>query len=204
MNVTIPSFAVRNRIALLLGAGLLLTGGSTVALSARPAAPVHAGTLPASDVGHGVSGQLLGLRPDLVDVPSVHLHAPVTAVGRRLDGSVDVPSPYSTAGWWEGGTGIGPSGPVVLVGHVDDRKGPAVFYHLKDIQPGAAITLGTSHGKPAHYLVDAVRQYPDKQFPTELIYGSTARPTLRLLTCGGYSYRTRHYVDNVVVFAHLI
>jgi hypothetical protein len=35
-----------------------------------------------------------------------------------------------------------------------------------------------------------------------LVYGYTREPTLRLATCGGqFDRSSRHYVDNVIVFA---
>ena len=43
---------------------------------------------------------------------------------------------------------------------------------------------------------------PKARFPTEAVYAPTARPELRLITCGGQFDRTvRSYEDNVVVDA---
>ncbi len=37
------------------------------------------------------------------------------------------------------------------------------------------------------------------------VYGNTHRAELRLITCGGsFDQKSGHYVDNVVVFAHLV
>jgi hypothetical protein len=39
-------------------------------------------------------------------------------------------------------------------------------------------------------------------FPTELVYGSTDEPTLRLVTCGGsFDRGARSYVANIIVYA---
>lgn len=91
----------------------------------------------------------------------------------------------------------------MLVGHVDDHGGPAVFYRLRELRVGAPVLITTTDGAAARYVVDALRQYPDDHFPTEVVYGSTLRPTLRLITCGGYNWLSRTYEDSVVVFAHL-
>jgi hypothetical protein len=38
--------------------------------------------------------------------------------------------------------------------------------------------------------------------PTALVYGDTAGPALRLVTCGGsFDRASGHYRDNVIVFA---
>jgi hypothetical protein len=39
-------------------------------------------------------------------------------------------------------------------------------------------------------------------FPTDLVYGATLEPSLRLVTCGGEFDRARgSYLDNVIVYA---
>ena len=55
------------------------------------------------------------------------------------------------------------------------------------------------------FRVYAVREYAKTAFPTSLVYGATAAPELRLVTCGGpFDSRTGHYLDNVVVFARSV
>ncbi|MBA3739359.1 MAG: class F sortase [Actinobacteria bacterium] len=49
--------------------------------------------------------------------------------------------------------------------------------------------------------VTRVRRYPKKRFPTQLVYGNTEDPALRLITCeGSFDSTTGHFMDNVVVF----
>ena len=44
--------------------------------------------------------------------------------------------------------------------------------------------------------------YPKDAFPTDRVYGPTAGPELRLITCGGSFDRSAgSYRDNTVVFA---
>ena len=40
-------------------------------------------------------------------------------------------------------------------------------------------------GQPATFTVDSVKSYPKTAFPTELVYGPSDRPGLRVVTCGG-------------------
>jgi hypothetical protein len=43
------------------------------------------------------------------------------------------------------------------------------------------------------------------RFPTEHVYGNTAGPELRLITCGGaFDSGSGHYQDNVVAYARLV
>lgn len=53
-------------------------------------------------------------------------------------------------------------------------------------------------------LHSAAEQHSNDAFPTKEVYGETRNPSLRLITCGGeFDHSSGHYVDNVIVFAHL-
>jgi hypothetical protein len=55
------------------------------------------------------------------------------------------------------------------------------------------------------FIVERVERHPKDAFPTEAVYRRTPAPVLRLVTCGGeFDRSTRHYLDNVVVFASLV
>jgi hypothetical protein len=42
-------------------------------------------------------------------------------------------------------------------------------------------------------------------FPTALVYGKARYPELRLITCGGpFDTASGHYLDNIIVYAHLV
>ena len=61
-----------------------------------------------------------------------------------------------------------------------------------------------SDGSVATFTVTAREQYDKDAFPTDKVYGPTSSPQLRVITCGGsFDWNTRHYNDNVVVFADL-
>ncbi len=52
------------------------------------------------------------------------------------------------------------------------------------------------------FTIDRVERHHKDTFPTAEVYGPTAGPELRLVTCGGpFDRRSRSYRDNVVVFA---
>jgi hypothetical protein len=48
-----------------------------------------------------------------------------------------------------------------------------------------------------------VEVYDKKKFPDEKVYGSSDRPELRVITCGGGYTKRTGYQGNVVVFATL-
>jgi hypothetical protein len=67
------------------------------------------------------------------------------------------------------------------------------------------VVITRADGRTVSFGVDSVASYPKSDFPTQLVYGPTNYPALRLITCGGqFDQSTGSYEDNVVVFAHLI
>jgi LPXTG-site transpeptidase (sortase) family protein len=88
------------------------------------------------------------------------------------------------------------------VGHVDSRTGPAVFYRLQELRPGDEIQVMNADNQVVRFQVEQLRQVAKDNFPTEMVYGMTPEPTLRLITCGGvFDSASRSYRDNVIVFA---
>ena len=54
------------------------------------------------------------------------------------------------------------------------------------------------------FAVRAVELHDKKNFPSKKVYGSSGRPELRLITCGGGYTKRTGYLSNVVVYATLI
>jgi sortase (surface protein transpeptidase) len=144
--------------------------------------------------------------PCRVAIPAIGVDAKVIWLGLNPDGTLQVPRNYSLTGWWSGGQKPGKDGPTVIVGHIDGRSGPAVFYHLKRLQPGDIVKVWrVGMRTPVKYRVVDTGEWPKSDFPTELVYGDTPGPTLRLITCGGaFNHSTGHYVDNIIVFARIV
>lgn len=141
------------------------------------------------------------VRPAGLVVPGAQIDAPaVGTLGLDADGELQAPADPQGVGWF--GATPGDTGPAVLVGHVDSWRGPGVFWHLKDLRPGDPIDVPRSDGTVARFVVDRVQTVDKDAFPTQAVYGPTAGPALRLVTCGGPFDRTvRSYEDNVIVFA---
>ncbi|QGZ48176.1 MULTISPECIES: class F sortase [Streptomyces] len=138
-------------------------------------------------------------------IPAITIEAPI--IGLRLDragqlGTPPVDNPR-VVGWYEDGPAPGERGTAVVVGHRDTRSGPAIFLNLNSLNPGNTVRVARADGRVAVFTVDKVRTYTKAEFPDKEVYGSTGRPELRVLTCGGSFDRKTGYESNVVVFAHL-
>lgn len=143
--------------------------------------------------------------PVRVEVPTIGVVSDLVELGLNEDRTMEVPSDFDRAGWFTGRPPPGAVGPAVIVGHVDSRDGPAVFYRLRDLAPGDEILVHRADASTARFAIDRVEQYPKDDFPTEAVYGPTDDAALRLITCGGSFDRQRSsYDDNVVVFATLL
>ena len=178
----------------------------TGAAAAGPASPaptaVEQVQPPSADFGPVLEAS----RPTGVEIPAIDLRA-ATLVDLEVgaDGVLAAPADYGTAGWHVAGPTPGQLGPAVIAGHVDGPSGPAIFYRLGELMPGAEVTVTREDGSVAVFVIDSVERFAKADFPTSAVYGNTTnRAELRLITCGGaFDPVTGHYVDNIVVFAHL-
>ncbi|GHA41769.1 class F sortase [Streptomyces tauricus] len=147
-------------------------------------------------------------RPQRVEVPALGVRAPVVSRGLDPGGAIE-PPPYGqpgTVGWYEDGVRPGAAGTALLVGHVDTETRPAVFYHLSEVRPGAAVRVVRDDGTVAEFTVEDVQVFARDRFDARKVYGErqTGRAELRLITCGGsFDRHSRTYTANVVVSAYL-
>ena len=145
--------------------------------------------------------------PLSIRIPAIEVDAPVMEVGKNADGSVQVPplDVHNLTGWYRYGPAPGQRGPAVILGHVDSLTGISVFYYLKDLHKGDRVYVTLADGKVAAFAVDGVQKVTKDAFPTASIYGQARNPSLRLITCGGpFDRSTGHYLDNIIVYAHLV
>lgn len=148
---------------------------------------------------------LPGSPPVGLEIPSINVRATdIVDLGLQDDGSIEVPNDPSAPGWFTPGPTPGQLGPAVIAGHVDSTTGPAVFYHLGQLRPGAAVHVTREDGSIATFSVDRVVTYPKDNFPTNAVYGATKRAELRLITCSGDYDNDTGYDSNTVAFARLI
>ena len=187
--------------AVALGACLLLaccSGGAATRVPPAgppPAAPVQVLSTPA----------LAAAPPVRIRISAIGVDSALIALGLAADGTLQVPVDGSVAGWFTGAPTPGEHGPAVIAAHVDWNHAPGVFFHLRDLEPGAEVAVDRADGTTARFVVLEVEQYPKDAFPTERVYGDIDHAGLRLITCGGsFDRAARSYRDNVVVYAGLV
>lgn len=200
--------------ALVLTAAVL---GALLTLVLRPHASLTA-AVPSGDRSSATAAKVpSGFNAPAVAIPAGHLPpvevaVPVIAVRSRLvglrlnpDGTLQVPSDYGVAGWYSDGPAPGDSGPpAVIVGHVDSKAGPGIFYRLSELRSGDVILIRRSDGTDARFTVYRSAEFLKDAFPASQVYAPHSTPELRLITCTGLFNRTTgHYASNRVIYARL-
>jgi len=145
--------------------------------------------------------------PVEITINSINVRAGIDQIGLAPDGTLEAQplSRASFAAWYRLGPAPGQVGPAVITGHVDTKNSLGVFFYLGRLRPGDQVVITRADGRTVSFGVDSVASFPKSAFPTQLVYGATDYPALRLVTCGGQFDRSvGSYDDNVVVFAHLI
>jgi len=144
--------------------------------------------------------------PVEVHIPALGARSSLIPLGLNPDGTAEVPSldRPAQAGWYKHGPAPGDPGPAVLLGHVDGHGVPGIFHDLATLTPGDRVEVTRHDRSTAAFTVRRVDRVAKTEFPTEAVYGETANPQLRLITCGGaFDRATGNYADNVVVYADL-
>jgi sortase (surface protein transpeptidase) len=192
---------------LLAGAGV--TGLALASQTGRPATPVGKPTLVPVPIGRQApvpepAPQKVA-RPVSLIIPSIGVRTGLVRLGLTPSGALQVPSTTTVAGWYTGSARPGATGAAVIVGHIDSRSGPGVFFRLRLLHPGSRVYVRRADGTLAVFQVTSVRSYLKSQFPTVAVYGPVPYAELRLITCGGtFDYATGHYLSNVIVDAALV
>ncbi|WP_134772104.1 class F sortase [Ornithinimicrobium flavum] len=143
--------------------------------------------------------------PVSVSIPAIGVTSDLLHLGLNPDGTLQVPEgpDFDTAAWYDGSPRPGETGPAVIEGHVSSiGRGPSIFFDLARLQVGDTVEVTREDGSVATFEVYDLRQFPKDDFPTVEVYGNTAGPELRLITCGGtIAESTGRFADNVIVFA---
>ncbi|MFE9094053.1 class F sortase [Streptomyces sp. NPDC007264] len=189
-------------VVALCSGGWLLGSGSP---SHPPPQPSAAQAASDPDREGSATSPLPPSPPVRIRIPAIRVDAPLTGLGLTDSGGLDAPPTEETnlAGWYEAGTKPGETGTAIVAGHVDNDRGPAVFYDLGALAKGSTVEVDRRDRSTAVFTVDAVEVYEAKSFPNDRVYGAAHRPELRVITCGGGYSKATGYQGNVVVFAHL-
>ncbi|MGW2476660.1 class F sortase [Streptomyces sp. NPDC001665] len=196
-------------LAMLSGLALMRNGAD---LSPGPPQPVAAASVgrqnnaPVAPAAGPVVKPLPYAPVARVAIPDIQVDAPVIDVNLDPDGWIETPPPEdpNLAGWYQNGIAPGQTGTSVIVGHVDNKAGPAVFYGLGSLKKGDHIEVDRSDDRVAVFEVYGVEVFAKNDFPGARVYGDTGQPELRVITCGGGYTKANGYDGNVVVFARLV
>lgn len=143
--------------------------------------------------------------PTRLTIPDINVDTSLIQLGQNEDGTLETPEGYDVAGWYRGSPTPGELGPSIIVGHVDNYQGAAVFFRLKELQPGQRISINREDGSVAEFSVTQVAQFDQNNFPTTAVYGNIDHAGLRLITCGGpFDHVNQRYTQNTVVYATYI
>ncbi|MFC9390234.1 class F sortase [Streptomyces venezuelae] len=202
----------RTAPVLLVAALVALTGCSAEAGNGQRAVTPPAHVTPGSAAPATAAAPVKPLARSLpvrVQVPAAGVDTGATGsvleLGLAADGTVEVPSVEDAdrIGWYGKGVTPGQTGPAVLIGHFDTARGPAVLKDVAKVRVGDEITVTRADGSTAVFRVRELEQVDKDAFPTAKVYGDTARPELRLVTCGG-ELVDGHRPDNIILYADLV
>ncbi|MFJ4621895.1 class F sortase [Streptomyces sp. NPDC088812] len=195
-------------IALVLLTGLALIRNGSGEFDIGPPQPASAAAADGRTAQGAVGGAPAPLShsvPARIRISAIQVDAPVMAVGLDTDGWVGAPPPEdpNLAGWFTGAVTPGEKGTAVVVGHVDNHQGPAVFYGLGALKKGHHVEVVRQDGKTAVFEIYGVEVFAKSGFPGDRVYASKGAAELRVITCGGGFSKVNGYEANVVVFARL-
>jgi sortase (surface protein transpeptidase) len=169
---------------------------------AQDAAARAAARAAAAEVAAGLEYSV----PKALTVPAIGVEAPVVSTGRAADGTPQIP-PFAhpeQVGWYTSTVSPGERGASVLWGHLDTKKGTAVFQNLSALTPGDTVQVARADNRVATFTVERTTVYPREAVPADVLYDDPGYPALRLVTCGGrFDKKSQEYTSNIVVFARL-
>ena len=138
-----------------------------------------------------------GSKPARVRVPSICVDSTLQPLGLLPDGSLQSPSKPRQAGWYAGGVAPGDGGSAVIAGQA---SATAVFAELHRVRPGDPVLITRQDGSVLRFVVDDVRTYPKRAFPSAGVYARTGKPVLRLITStGSFDDQAPDTPDSVLV-----
>lgn len=189
------------KLAVVLLLVVALIGIGWFANSNSPTTPYEKVAGPAS-----LATQRPELRPVSIKIPAIGVDALVIDLGLKRNGELDVPDSDKEVGWYINGATPGeigdPIGALIMVGHLNSIRGPAVFSKLNQLKKDDIIEVTRTDGSVITYRADNSEIFAQNNFPTGQVYGKVEVPSLRLITCAGkYSIFMGRYSDNLIVYA---
>jgi LPXTG-site transpeptidase (sortase) family protein len=115
-------------------------------------------------------------------------------------GVMIAPDNATDVAWYDFSAKPGFGGNAVFAAHVDYiNVGPAVFYNIKDLEPGDLIEVHQEDGTIVRYGVTVKQQYDVASAPVQEIVGATPKESVTLITCSGEFSSISHQYDKRLV-----
>lgn len=143
--------------------------------------------------------------PVRLQIPSIELDALIEAVGQTASGQMGVPADVDNVAWYEPGTTPGEQGNAVISGHLDDPKGPTVFWNLRKLKVNDQVIVVDAAGIKHTFAVIGKESYADDKAPLDQIFGFDLERDLNLITCDGvWNNKAHQYTQRLVVYTRLV
>jgi len=140
-----------------------------------------------------------------IHIPRMRLNRSLVELHEQPDRSLSVPKSFADVGWWSEGPRPGAAGATIIAGHVSSKAGPAVFWTLQDMRVGDQIRVDRADHTSAVFQVVGKASYPRSSFPDDVVYRTSGKPSIHLVTCdGAFDTAIGHHDNNLVVFADLV
>jgi len=142
-------------------------------------------------------------------IDKLGVNAPVSTLGLDEELVPKVPQTATDVAWYDFSARPGTGSNAVFAGHVT-WNGPAVFYHLDQLQVGDLIRLVGNDGAQLTYNVSAVFEVDPGDPDSLKVMWPTEGDVITLITCSGKFYETDDpvaggdYTHRLVIRAHLI
>jgi LPXTG-site transpeptidase (sortase) family protein len=144
---------------------------------------------------------VVGIFPVMLYIPAVRIHAIVEPVSVSDKGQMGVPQNTERVGYLSSGVLPGEIGNAIMDGHVDNYKGPAVFFQLKKLKKGDRVVVQNDKNCKIQFVVESVEIYKTSEAPIQKIFGPANESRLNLITCTGkYSRKNKEHEARLVVF----
>lgn len=136
-------------------------------------------------------------------IKSLGINTNIESVALTSTGAMDVPKDPDKVAWYNLGPRPGEQGSAVIAGHLDKATGaPAVFWNISQMQKGDEIEIVDEKGKSYKYIVEKTASYDYASFPLQMVFATTDKKRLNLITCAGtWDTNKKIYSKRFVVFA---
>lgn len=153
-----------------------------------------------------VAGTVSTTSPVKLIIPAIQVDAEIQRVGKTSAGKMAVPTNFVDVGWYKYGYFPGTVGNAVIAGHLDNGKGnPAVMNDLSQLRIGDKVYVTNKEGQTLQFSVTGMSLYDYNNAPLDMIFGSSTKAHLNLITCDGvWDQSKKNYDKRLVVFTDFV